>query len=122
MYLGYLRLPTADIPLPLGSRITPVPQLPASNSKSSQGLNRRNPLTYSPTNSRHFNQFNLANSTDCLLIIPHRKYRSNSSIVAARSCHMDRVENAAFQLLHGCELGICCLATGLHATVYLLID
>jgi hypothetical protein len=45
-----LRLPTADVPLPLGSRTIAVPQLPASNSNSSQGLNRSSPLTHSLTN------------------------------------------------------------------------
>jgi hypothetical protein len=33
------RLPTADVPLTLGSRNIPVPQLPASNSNGSQQLN-----------------------------------------------------------------------------------
>jgi hypothetical protein len=42
----------ADVPLPLGSRTVPVPQLPASNCNSSHGLNRSdrsNPLTHSLT-------------------------------------------------------------------------
>jgi hypothetical protein len=37
-------------PSPLGSRTIRVPQLPASNSNSSQGLNRSSTLTHSPTN------------------------------------------------------------------------
>jgi Trk-type K+ transport system membrane component len=40
----------ADIPLPLCSQNIPVPQLPASNSNSSQGLNGSSPLTSSFTN------------------------------------------------------------------------
>jgi hypothetical protein len=44
------RLPTTDVPLPLCSRTIPVPQLPASNSNSSQRLNRSSPLTHSLTN------------------------------------------------------------------------
>jgi hypothetical protein len=38
---------TADVPLTLGSRIIPVPQLPASNSNSSQGLNCSGPQSQS---------------------------------------------------------------------------
>jgi hypothetical protein len=44
------RLPTADVPLALGSRTILMPQLPASNSNSSQGLNHNSPLTHSLTN------------------------------------------------------------------------
>jgi hypothetical protein len=44
------RLLTADVPLPLGSRTVPVPLLAASNSNSSQELNRSSPLTNSMTN------------------------------------------------------------------------
>jgi hypothetical protein len=40
------RLPTADVPLPLGSRTVPVPQLPASHSNSSQRLNPSGYLTH----------------------------------------------------------------------------
>jgi hypothetical protein len=46
------RLPTADIPLTLGSRTIPVLHLPASNSNSSQRLNYSsltNSLTHQPT-------------------------------------------------------------------------
>jgi hypothetical protein len=49
------RFPTADISLPLGSRTVPLPQVPASNSNSSQGLNRCSPLTNLLTN--HFTPF-----------------------------------------------------------------
>jgi hypothetical protein len=42
-------LVTADVPLPGGSRTVSVPQLPASISNSSQGLNRSGPLTHSFT-------------------------------------------------------------------------
>jgi hypothetical protein len=38
-------LPTADVPLTLGFRTIPVPQLPASNSNGSQGLNLSSSLT-----------------------------------------------------------------------------
>jgi hypothetical protein len=44
------RLPKPDVPLPLDSRIVPLPQLPTYNSSSSQGLNCSSPLTNSPTN------------------------------------------------------------------------
>jgi hypothetical protein len=53
------RFLTVDLSLSLGSRTDPVPQLPASKSNSSQGLNRSNPLsdshslTHSPTKSLH---------------------------------------------------------------------
>jgi hypothetical protein len=47
------RLPTANVPLPLGSRTVSVSQLPASNSNSSQRLNSSSPVTYSSTNSLH---------------------------------------------------------------------
>jgi hypothetical protein len=44
-----------DVPLSLGSRTIPIPQLPVSYSNSSQGLHRSSPLTnsltQSPTNS-----------------------------------------------------------------------
>jgi hypothetical protein len=40
----------ADVHLTLGSRTIPVPQLPVSNSNSSQGLNCSSPLTHSLTN------------------------------------------------------------------------
>jgi hypothetical protein len=40
----------ADVPLTLGSRTIPVSQLPASNSNSTQSLNRRSPLTHSLIN------------------------------------------------------------------------
>jgi hypothetical protein len=39
-----------EVPLPLGSRTVPMPQLPASNSNSSQRLNRSRPLTHSLIN------------------------------------------------------------------------
>jgi hypothetical protein len=46
-----ITLPMADVPLTLGSWTMPVPYLPASNSNSSQGLNRSSPqLTHSLTN------------------------------------------------------------------------
>jgi hypothetical protein len=44
---------------------------------------------------------------------------NSSSIVASRSCRTDHVENTVSQLVHWCVLGTCCLATGLHATVFL---
>jgi hypothetical protein len=43
------RLPVADVPRTLGFWAIPVPQLPASNSNSSQGLNCSSPLTNSLT-------------------------------------------------------------------------
>jgi hypothetical protein len=36
----------------------------------------------------------------------------NSSIVASRSCHTDRIKNTTSHLLCCCMLRICCLATG----------
>jgi hypothetical protein len=92
----------------------PRPQLPASNSSSSQRLSTNTPLSHSPTNSIHLNR---TNSTVCLLITsrhgPHRKHSSNSSsTVASRSSHMDPIENNSSQLVHWCVLEICCLATG----------
>jgi hypothetical protein len=47
------RFPTAVVPLPLGSRTVPVPQLPVSHSNSSQELNPSGYLTDSATNSLH---------------------------------------------------------------------
>jgi hypothetical protein len=44
-------LPTADVPLPLGSRTVPGSRLPHSKSSSSQHLNPSSPLTNSLTNS-----------------------------------------------------------------------
>jgi hypothetical protein len=44
--VAWSRLPTADVPLPLRSQTIPVPQLPASHSNSSQGLNRSGPVTH----------------------------------------------------------------------------
>jgi hypothetical protein len=44
------RLPTADVPLPLGSRTIPVAQLQVSNSNGSQRLNRSSSPTHSLTN------------------------------------------------------------------------
>jgi hypothetical protein len=41
-----------------------------------------------------------------------------SSIVASRSYRTDRVENTSSQLVHGCVLGICCLATGVVYSHY----
>jgi hypothetical protein len=43
--VAWQRLPTADFPLNLGSRIIALPHLPASNSNSSQRLNCSSPLT-----------------------------------------------------------------------------
>jgi hypothetical protein len=43
--VAWWRLPTADVPLTLGSRTIPMPELPASHSHSSQRLNRSSPLT-----------------------------------------------------------------------------
>jgi hypothetical protein len=48
--VAWWRLPTADVLLRLASRNVPVPQLPASQSNSSHGLNRRSPLTHWLTN------------------------------------------------------------------------
>jgi hypothetical protein len=46
----WYRLPTMDVPLPLFSRTIPVPQLPASHSNSSHGLNCSSSLTaHQPT-------------------------------------------------------------------------
>jgi hypothetical protein len=43
------QLPTVDVPLLRGSLIIPLPQLPASKSNSSQGLNHSRSLTHSLT-------------------------------------------------------------------------
>jgi hypothetical protein len=119
LVVAWYRLSTADAPLILGSRTIPMPQLPASNSNSSQRLNRSSPLTDSLINQltpRHSAQLY------CLLITrhgPHREHRSISySIVTSRSCRTGLVENTASQLVHWCVLGICCRAT---AVVYRVI-
>jgi hypothetical protein len=54
----------ADVPLPLGSRTIPVPQLPASDSKGSQGLNRSSPLTHLLSSPLHSTPLHSTNSTD----------------------------------------------------------
>jgi hypothetical protein len=46
------RLPTEEVPLAVGFRTVPMPQLHAFKSNSSQRLNRSSSLTNSPTNSR----------------------------------------------------------------------
>jgi hypothetical protein len=52
--VAWRRLSTADVYLSLSSRTIPVPQLPASNSSGSQGLNCIRPLTNLLTNSFNF--------------------------------------------------------------------
>jgi hypothetical protein len=119
------RLPTPDVPLPLGSRTVPVPQLPTSNSNSSQGLNRNSPLTHQPTHS-------ISHQTPTLLTAVWRlssngSWRSLYCLSTDRigdtspkqffycSYRTDRAENTTSQLLQCCVLRICCLATGVFA-------
>jgi hypothetical protein len=104
----------AYVPLPLGSQTIPVPQLPASNSNSSQGLNCRSPLTDgSPTNSLQCTNSTQLNSVGRVIQSWSRPTENatcnTSSIVVWHQCV--------------CEAFLCCmcidhyLATGLHATV-----
>jgi hypothetical protein len=73
----WLRLPTEDVPLSLGSRTIPVPQLPASNRHSSQELNPSCYLFNSSTNSAdrltHSPAYNIRHG-------PHRKHFSSVSV------------------------------------------
>jgi hypothetical protein len=80
------RFSTADVSLPRGSRTVPVPQLLASNSNGSRGLNRGSTLTHSPTNSLHSTVLIALQSTHSLCTLgKDRKENtaSNSSSIVA---------------------------------------
>jgi hypothetical protein len=93
------RHPMTDLPLTLGSRTITVPQLPASNSNSSQRPNCSSPLIdCTPTNSLHSIVLNCTELTVLLVTSrhgPHRKHKSSIavSIVACAA-------KAAFQPVH----------------------
>jgi hypothetical protein len=91
-------LSTVDVPLTLGFQTIPVPQLPASNSSTSQGLNRSSPLTLSLTTqltplhwlsliallitSRHRSHRKHRSSVPIQLLLsgPHRKHHSSVAV------------------------------------------
>jgi uncharacterized paraquat-inducible protein A len=70
----------ADVALPLGSRTTPVPQLPASHSNSSLPPNSNTLLTAHQFTLLHCTQLNYVVAPLIVLLIlrhgPHRKHRS----------------------------------------------
>jgi hypothetical protein len=112
----------ADVPLTLASQTIRVPQLPASNSNGSQGLNLSssltNSLSHQTTTSLHFTS--LHSTALHSLIVPlithrhrlHRKHRSfvAAPIVVCAAIGVDHTENIAFQPVHWRMLEICCLA------------
>jgi hypothetical protein len=82
----------ADIRLTLGFRTISVPQLPASNSSSSQGLNHSSPLTHSLTHSTPVHCTNSIPPQNglYLLHITSLNKPGRSSHIASERSHRDR--------------------------------
>jgi hypothetical protein len=96
----------------------PVPQLPASNSNTSQRLN-----CGTVTNSPTISHFTVLTSTELASLIvllvtsrhgPHRKHRTSVAvlIVTCAVIGAGRTQNTVFQSVHWGILWICCLANG----------
>jgi hypothetical protein len=102
-------LPMADVPFPLGSWTIPMPQLPACNSNSSQGLNHSSPLIHSSTHS-HTHKTNSAGWVKLPLSRPTENTTCNISSIVAWSHHGGDVFPCCMYMGHY-------LAMGLHATI-----
>jgi hypothetical protein len=100
----------ADVPLTLGSRSAPVPQLPASNSNSSQGLHRSSPLTSSVTHQS--TRSTPLHSTELQLKALHFPPLHSLTNCPGYNISARTLQKTPFLCccFNCCLLGICCLA------------